>query len=152
MKIALVACSKTKFYAPVAAQEMYLGALFQAARSYAQREAAVWLILSARYGVLHPEQIIQPYDDTLTRWSREQRRAWTARVLHALPDALDRGASPAQRATELTWLLLAGRAYTEYLRPYLEGRIETPLAGLGIGQQLAWLQAQNRAAVTEEDN
>ncbi len=143
MRVALVACSKTKAPAPAAAQELYLGALFQAARGYAQREADVWFILSARYGLLFPEQIIQPYDDTLTRYSREQRQAWAARVIRELPYGLAVAAPLSLLHTEPTWLLLAGRAYTEYLLPQLGGRIETPLAGLAIGRQLAWLQAQN---------
>ena len=64
------------------------------------------------------------------------------REIRALPDALNRAAPLAAP----TWLLLAGRAYREYLRPGLGERVVTPLAGLGSGQQLAWLQAQNRAA------
>lgn len=120
----LVSCvSKKRSYAS-RAEDLYISPLFQAARNHVQREP--WGILSARYGFLTPSQIVEPYDDTLTRWSRKERCVWAGRVLATIP--------PARR-----YVLWAGAIYAEHLAPALNA--ELPLRGLGIGQRLAWFKS-----------
>jgi hypothetical protein len=120
----LVSCvSKKRSYAS-RAEDLYISPLFRAARNHVQGEP--WGILSACYGFLTPSQTVEPYDDTITRWSRQERCAWASRVLATIP--------PARR-----YVLWAGAIYAEHLAPALNA--ELPLRGLGIGQRLAWFKA-----------
>jgi hypothetical protein len=66
-------------------------------------------------------------NETLRGKTSNERRAWAARILAAVP--------PADR-----YVIWAGRLYAEHLVDPL--RAELPLRGLGIGQQLALLKAR----------
>ena len=83
------------------------------------------MILSARYGLVWPQTVIEPYDETLRGKTSGERRAWAAHVLAAVP-------------TADSYVIWAGRIYAEHLAGAL--RAELPLRGLGIGQQLAYLK------------
>ena len=94
-----------------------------------------WRILSAQYGLVHPEEEIGPYEKTLNRMRVEERRAWADRVLAALAPCLD-GVD--------TVVFLAGQRYRQFLEPELHERglaVRVPMSGLRQGQQLAWLNA-----------
>jgi hypothetical protein len=133
----LIACSRTK--APVAAPaaSLYRGDLFQKSLTWAQREDYTEVaILSARHGVVPLHQVVEPYDDSLTTATMLQRRRWAAHVLATLQEHW------LAEACEVTFM--AGRRYTEPLVALLMAaaprtQVRRPLAGLGIGQQKAWL-------------
>jgi hypothetical protein len=134
VKIGLVACSKTKLPHPAPARELYQGTLFRLSRAYVERECgSSWFILSAKYGLVLPAQTLEPYNVFLGDLAAAARRAWAARVLAALEirGLLSRANS---------WLVLAGKRYREFLVPILPGEVQVPLAGLGLGQQIAALK------------
>lgn len=131
-RLVLIACSKVKLPHAAPARELYQGDIFRKARALAEKEGAPWAVLSARHGVVQPEQVLEPYDDTLIRATRAQLAAWDALVLQQLGAAAD---GPL--------LIFAGRQY----RGWTAGRdCAVPLAGMGIGAQKAWLAARLRAA------
>ena len=72
-------------------------------------------------------QIIAPYDCTLLGQSRQARAKWGQLVYRQLV---------ALGLAEETFAAHAGKIYIAPLADKL--RIEIPLAGLGIGKQLAW--------------
>jgi hypothetical protein len=74
--VALIACSKMKVEDQVAAEDLYSSPLFRMSRSYAERNAHRWFILSAKHGLLHPETITSPYDTTLNGMALAGRREW----------------------------------------------------------------------------
>lgn len=121
----LVSCVSRKRPTPSPAQDLYVSPWFKAARRHLCREP--WAILSARHGLVRPTQVIEPYDETLSRRPRSERREWAARVLPTIPAAR-------------RYVIWAGAAYAEYLAPALDA--EVPLRGLGIGQQIAWFNAR----------
>jgi hypothetical protein len=102
-RIALVSCVKTKVAEPMPAKDLYVSPLFRGMRRYAEATADAWFILSAEHGVLHPDQIVAPYEKTLSKMPATQRRAWADRVVTELDDALQ--PLPAQL------LVLAGVLY-----------------------------------------
>lgn len=131
--IALVGCGKAKRNAPSYAKDLYTGTLFRKARRYAERHSDAWFVLSAKYGLLEPNRIIAPYNETLNDIAPALRDAWAQRVMGQLSPELERGDYI---------LCLAGRAYMEYLQPLLEERgasIKDPMRGLGIGKRIAFL-------------
>jgi len=145
LKIGLVACSKAKASRPAPARELYQGRLFGLAAAYAEQTCDNWYILSAKHGLVHPGSILEPYDVSLHDMDTGKRRRWADDILNTLRSA---GYLPSTRHRSLclppstSWVVLAGRRYREFLIPGLTGDVETPLAGLGIGEQIAWLGEQ----------
>lgn len=87
-RIALVACGKAKKRTPgeYEARELYTGALFGDVRRDVEERAALgevsaWYILSARHGLVHPGDWLEPYDQ---RMRADRRDAWAADVAEAL--------------------------------------------------------------------
>lgn len=125
--IVLVACCGQKLSHPAPAKEMYQSVLFKKSREFAERNGDSWLILSAKYGVVDPNAVIEPYDETLNRMPKTSRRAWAERVRMQL----DKSAR---------YTVLAGARYCENWIEFFD--THRPMSGMGIGQQLAWLRSQ----------
>ena len=138
MKVALIGCGKSKLNRPAAARDLYTGQLFRATRTWAEANCDQWYILSAKHGLVAPEEWHEPYNVTLNTMSREDRQKWGYVVLHQIWRAVS-------IPSEIVFL--AGRAYREYLiEPLdLQYTVTCPLAHLGIGQQIAWLLKQAQA-------
>ncbi|WP_413299667.1 DUF6884 domain-containing protein [Bacillus sp. 1P10SD] len=129
-KFALISCTKLKKDYPCPAKEMYLESqLFKKAVSYIEKqEYNDWFILSAKYGLVDQETVIEPYDLTLNNMKAVDRKKWSIDVFKQIkelqPHQLD---------------LYAGKKYREFLIPLLEMngiKCKVPLEGLGIGEQL----------------
>ncbi|MCK9179211.1 MAG: hypothetical protein M0P93_09430 [Candidatus Cloacimonetes bacterium] len=130
MKIALVSCAKLKQDYPCQAQEMYLpSTLFSKAIKYIkQQNYDKWFILSAKYGLLNPNVLIEPYDLTLNNMKSEEIKKWSQKVFNQLIE---------YNIIEIDFY--AGEKYRKYLIPLLENKsikYNIPLKGLGIGKQL----------------
>lgn len=74
--IYLVACVAAKRASPTAAKDLYISVWFQKARRFVERTGAPWFILSARHGLVSPDRVIVPYDQTLNTMTVEKRRQW----------------------------------------------------------------------------
>ena len=136
-QVYLVSCVGKKGLQPATAALLYESAWFQKARRFVEGREAPWHILSAAYGLVHPDQRIAPYDLSLNQTDSVGRALWAERVAEDLKC----------RYTEPTrFVLLAGNAYREHLVPRLEAAghaVEVPMRGMGIGQQLSWLDRQD---------
>lgn len=118
------------------ARELYSSDWFVKARTYVEAQRVKWYILSAKHGLVLPDQVIPPYSVTLIDMSSDQRRAWARGVAKQLRQKC--------RAGNLV-KILAGHSYREHLIPFLESwgcRVKVPMQGMGIGQQKAWLKRQ----------
>ena len=132
-RIALVACVAKKRGEPCPASELYESPLFRKASSYARSIADEWYILSARYGLIAPSTVIEPYNQTLNQMSKVERLAWAERVLETL--------RPHLKASDEV-IFLAGKNYrADLIRPIRElgCTILVPMEGMRIGEQLSWL-------------
>lgn len=132
----LVACVAGKRERPAPARELYTSPWFQKARAYVEHQGGQWFILSAKHGLIGPDEVIEPYDETLARMSAAQRRLWGVRVIEAMGRQIE-AAAPL--------IVLAGRNYRDPLWSAIEHRASVPMEGLGIGEQLAWLAARVKA-------
>ena len=61
-RIYLVSCVSQKLSHPAPAQNLYTSAWFQKARSFVLKSGSPWYILSAEHGLVHPEQVLAPYE------------------------------------------------------------------------------------------
>lgn len=130
----LVACANKKQNKPAPAKNLYISDLFQKSAALARREGDRWYILSAKYGLVEPGQVIEPYDQTLKRMCKADRFAWAQRLL---------GRLLAETQPGDTIVFLAGTAYRGNLIPELRRRgylIVVPMEGMRIGEQKAWLK------------
>lgn len=137
--VALVGCSSKKLDRVARAQDMYLSDLFAKSRAYAERFADVWLVLSAKYGVVEPTQWIEPYDVRLGVSGGPPIHQWSENVISQL-----RALEVRHEVQDMRLLILAGEAYRT---PFIETAIhrvpwpvEVPMRGLGIGEQLRFLK------------
>jgi hypothetical protein len=131
--VCLVSCVGLKRATPAPAKELYQSDWFTKARVYAERVGSRWYILSAKHGLVHPDDVIAPYEQTLNAMGVSERRTWA----HLIQSQMDRQMPDAMRIE-----VLAGKRYREFLMDYLNrraGTVDVPMAGLRIGEQLRWL-------------
>ncbi|MBI9110646.1 DUF6884 domain-containing protein [Maridesulfovibrio ferrireducens] len=132
MKIFLVSCVKIKQSVPCEAGKMYTSDWFKKAKAYTKKHCDEWYILSAKYGLLRPDEIVTPYEETLLKKRKVERLKWADMVITDLYKII----SPQDEVT-----ILAGLNYREFLTPWLEERgnkVIIPLEGLAIGKQKRW--------------
>lgn len=126
----LVACVAQKRPHAAPARDLYRSDWFQKARAYVEAHGTSWFILSALYGLVEPARIIEPYDLSLVGMGAGARRAWGRRVTIQLQAAI---------ADSAPIVILAGAKYRAAIDGWAADRSTAPMAGLGIGQQEAWL-------------
>lgn len=94
MRVGLIACCKTKLDHAAPARDLYCSPLFKACKqwiigaNYLRRDGVnpedhpelcrvrEWGILSAKHGLVMPDQVIEPYDLCLGDMTRAERDAW----------------------------------------------------------------------------
>ncbi len=131
--IILVSCVNEKDSVSRPAHLLYTSDWFKKTSQYADQNSDNWFILSALYYLVHPDQIIKPYDLTLKSMGKEARRNWAVQVWTMLSPFL----SPSDKV-----VFLAGKIYRENLiEPIrcLNCSAEIPMEGLRIGEQKHWL-------------
>jgi hypothetical protein len=136
--IVLVACGKSKRADAGKAADLYNSTWFKLARAYAERYASEWFIMSAKHGLIKPYHWIKPYDQALPA-SLQERQEWAIDVA----DLVEQWSGA--RPKEATVILLGGKRYRYPLAGWLKYKgykVEQPLAGMGIGQQQAWLKRE----------
>jgi uncharacterized protein DUF6884 len=128
----LVSCVAAKRTYATRAKDLYVSEWFRRARDYVEAIGGPWFVLSAKYGLVAPDEVLEPYEQTLNTMSIAERRAWAARVQHQMDERL-------RQVDRIA--VLAGQRYREFLMDYLRRRapiVEVPLEGLRIGEQLSW--------------
>jgi cytoplasmic iron level regulating protein YaaA (DUF328/UPF0246 family) len=130
-RIVLIACASKKKPYKTQAADLYDSELFRRSLAYARRlrPDAIY-ILSAKYGLLDPQEVIEPYNVTLNTMPAGEIRAWAGRVLAQLRSKAD--------LRHDHFIILAGDKYRRYVLPHLAS-YELPLEGLPIGKQLQFL-------------
>lgn len=135
MRIGLIGCVKSKRTSPAPAGDLYTSALFRGRRAAVEASCDRWFVLSALHGLIPPEEVLEPYDLALTGLPVAARREWSSHVLSALGEELGELAA-------YDYEVHAGAAYIEY--GLIDGlrdagaSVDLPVAGLALGQQLAW--------------
>ena len=123
----LIACSQSKLDRAAPAAELYTGQAFKLAMRAAKAADADVLILSALYGVLEPDDVIDPYNCYLGGLPAMDRAIWAITTAAQLAPHRERFA-----------VILAGKHYAAACDDFTNKR--EPLKGLGIGQQLSVLK------------
>jgi cytoplasmic iron level regulating protein YaaA (DUF328/UPF0246 family) len=139
--LGLISCSKAKQDYRCKASEMYSASdLFNKAYAYAKKNYSAVAILSARYGLLLPDEIIEPYNETLNKKNAQEVKFWSDRVFEQMKSKID------LQEIEVAYFH-AGKKYREHLIPKLENagiKCEAPIKNLRIGKQKAWYKKHYR--------
>ncbi len=132
--IILISCVKTKRDKAALAKDLYISDLFRKERAFAEGSGAPWYILSAEYGLVSPEQLLEPYERYLPRESLNYRQEWGSRVVRQL-GAIEN--SIKGKVIEIH----AGESYLGAVTGGLESRGAVVVAAWGgktFGQILQW--------------
>lgn len=130
-----LACTKTKADKKCAAKDMYISDLFKKSYQYAEKLGGNIWILSAKYGLLSPSDIIAPYNQTLVRASKTECKKWAYKVYCQMVDAHIDFKEEA--------IFLCGTNYRKYLITKFK-KASAPLAHMGIGRQLKFYKENIR--------
>src|SRR5574343_355400 len=133
IRLAFIGCSKTKLPYKSKARNLYQGALFKKSLAYCEEQGFSIFILSAKYGIIKPSDIIEPYELTLNNMTRTEIRLWYSKVdqqmieygLHIIP--------PENR------YFFCGEKY------HFPFQGNKPLAGLSIGRMLQWFKIRTKS-------
>jgi hypothetical protein len=130
---ALISCSKSKAGHNDLARNMYVSPLYRKSVLVAAGWGLSFSILSAKYGLLDPDETIEPYDLTLKGASKQFKLEWARRV-----DAQIRSSVNSKKQL----IVLAGDDYCAPLIEVGAGRplnFFTPMRGLSLGNRLVFL-------------
>ena len=113
---------------PAPAGDLYVSPLFRMSRRWVEERCDAWFILSAKWGLLDPTKVIEPYDETLNKMPKVDREAWAAGTKVSI-----------MRLPPAKLIVLAGELYLTALDGL---EYEAPLKGLSIGRRLQKLSAE----------
>lgn len=153
--IALIGCSATKLNRPAPARELYQGNLFKLARTWAEAQGLDWYVVSAKHKVVHPDQVLEPYDQRVPT-SRELLHLWCLSVNDEAWSVAPHGrlillcgadyaqafyGAPGQ-SNRQTWPASYDEKHPAFRgtpRPFL---VELPLGSMHLGHKMQWLKRQ----------
>lgn len=142
MVVALISCSKEKKNYTCPAKELYSAStLFSLSYKYAKKVADKIYILSALYGLVPEDRVIQPYNKTLLEMPRSEQISWAKRVLSDLRQECD--------LNEDTFIFLAGKTYGQDILPAMK-HVEQPLRGLRMGERMSRLHSLIKSTPQKE--
>lgn len=142
MKIVLISCTKSKDKEatksnPLPANKLYTGTAFKKAYQYARQLTPDRIyILSAKHGLLKPDDKVCYYDDTLKDKPSQERKLWAENVLDQLR-------KEKLNLNKDEFIILAGQTYCKDLTgPGKIAIYKTPYEGKRIGEILHFLNQE----------
>ncbi len=130
--IVLISCAKTQLPTRESVRELFVSTVFRYSLDYAYKctDPDAVLILSAKYGLLELDDIVEPYDVAMSSLPVTERKKWSDQVLGQLNEQFD--------FKKDTFILLAGKKYWEYLVPTMS-LYDIPMEHLKIGEKAHYL-------------
>lgn len=127
--IVFIGCGATKMKNACKARKMYVGNYVQLCLAYAQTFTTQdnIYILSAKYGVLPLEKVIEPYNKTLNNMNIQEKQDWKNMVIKQLEDI------GINKDTEVVFI--CGTNYYTLLEDYFTNyKLPLPKQGIGVQQ------------------
>jgi hypothetical protein len=76
VSVILVGGGRAQLSEPAEARDLYVSALFARRRARAEASGAPWFVVSGRWGLLDPGDVLVPYSFSLAEQSVSYQRAW----------------------------------------------------------------------------
>lgn len=138
--IVLVGCGKSKEPDKQPSWRLYRKTYFES-KMTAAMVIGVPFIASAKYGLVRPDDRIEPYDETLRNASDSEKQEWGSEVVDEIPERFDQA------------VVLAGRDYAEPIKANVSSdfTVYDPFQAFGgNGKQMGWcLDAVDRLMAGE---
>jgi hypothetical protein len=131
----LIQCVSSKKDKPLPARKLYDSTYFDALKRYAQATGESWTIVSAKHGLVEPNETLEPYDE------------FGLSGTQAVEIATKLSKKDVERVE-----LIAGEKYSKPLLPALEGvgiDVSEKCRGLPIGKRVRKLQELARSLENE---
>tara|TARA_R100001082_G_scaffold95948_2_gene63344 strand:+ start:315 stop:755 length:441 start_codon:yes stop_codon:yes gene_type:complete len=125
----IISCGKRKYKGEHLAKDLYCAPMFKKSRAYAELNSKHWRILSAKYGVLHPDDKVHNYDHTIKDKTATELNNWNNKVSKQLQPFIN---------WKIT--LLAPAAYCGWINNFKH--VDMPLKGISLGFRNQWLYRQ----------
>jgi hypothetical protein len=126
-----IGCVKNKKSYKTHATDLYDSTFFTKCLQYASSLTSDNIyILSAKYGLVQLNDVIEPYDKTLNNMSKKERLEWAHMVYNQICN------TSIDFNDKTVWL--CGSKYRTDLLKYFPNS-ECPLEGMGIGKQLSFM-------------
>lgn len=136
MKIGLVSCGKEKARVPCEARNFYCSEMFTRSVALVERTCDEWHILSAKYGVVNPNEIISPYELVVKKGRNVNRNGHEEIELTAEDRALWYKEVNLHLRTQFPGAEFYALVTSAHI-PALDGlRYEWPLAGVTIFERI----------------
>jgi len=142
-RIGLVSCTSKKLERPARARDLYSASPnFPKWVAWVEDSCDRWFVLSAKHHLVHPDEVLPPYDQTLDGASVAEKRRWSTQVINELEAVIgDIGSH--------SFEIHAGRNYWAFgLREELEARgatVTVPAEGLNMFERAAFYSAGSRS-------
>ncbi len=149
VRVGLVGCVSTKAPSAAQAKDLYTSTLFRGRRDWVEKTCDAWFILSAKYGLVLPTQVIDPYEVSLTDAPIEFKHDWADHVTRQLRAVLG-------DLSHYDFEIHAGSAYRDFgLVQQLKAAgalVLVPAEGLRVGSQLELYRINSSHEHTREDS
>ena len=135
--IVFVGCGAAKRKRACKAEDMYTGSYFKQCITYAKtltKDNNIY-ILSAKYGVLPLNKVINPYNKTLNTMSKDEINEWANMVITQLQEL--------HITPDMPVTFICGKNYYQPLTNYFTN-ITTPLPEGGMGYQKHFLKQETK--------
>ena len=76
VSVILVGGGRTQLSEPAVARDLYVSPLFARRRARAEASGVPWFVVSGRWGLLEPGEVLAPYSFSLAEQPVNYRRAW----------------------------------------------------------------------------
>ena len=80
----VIGCSREKLSTATSARDLYRSHRFQSCLALARSLAIPFVILSGKFGVVEPDQVVEPYDLDLADLPEAERRSWAETAIDQL--------------------------------------------------------------------
>lgn len=143
IKVAFISCTKSKAGGIRMAKDLYSpSSLFTKAYDYCLKNYDMIYILSAKYHLLKPTDIVESYEQTLNNMSKSECQKWAREVLKLINNEIQFGTLKGH--TIEGFYFHAGEKYRKYLIKDLSliAPCSVPLEGMGIGVQMGYYNKQ----------
>jgi cytoplasmic iron level regulating protein YaaA (DUF328/UPF0246 family) len=110
---ALISCVSQKVTYKTEARNMYISSLFTKGLKYIENifKPDKIYILSAKYGLLKLDEVIEPYNETLNTKNKAERKKWAEKVLLQIKNECN--------ISNDTFIFIAGKKYYQDLIHFL---------------------------------
>lgn len=127
-QIAIMSCGSKKGKDPGPAIDLYKGVLFMKHRQWAEAFCDEIWIISAKYGLIEPSKIIDPYEISLRDFKKKDRDLWGSYVANQISSKIPK--------TEKLFFL-AGQIYYDPIIRKIPHEYEIPFKKYGLGHRYA---------------